>query len=168
MRDSFWRIDGGPTASFAPIPIDGHAGPETTITPGTAYDLDAWLTGKSDSQTGAWPGNIERYKQLLQYGNRAGQFALSRTMGGGVRFVETHDGEIPGGSLLIALRPPVDCPLAHGGWYLIESVEDATMLDRLGELIFELVHLTTLDEYRDASGQPDFAACRDALEREGI
>lgn len=168
VRDDFWRLDGGPAAGFEPIPFDGHAGPESTITPGDSYSLTMWFTDASDGLS--WPGNISRYRQVLKYGLRAGQFALSEPAGGGVRFVETHNSppDLPAGSLLVALRPPINCDLARGMWALVASVQDLTMTKRLGELEVEFVHLARLDRFLDSNGDPDFAACRQALEREGI
>lgn len=177
VRDDFWRIDGGPTADFAPCPIDGHQGPEATLTPGESYELAIWLSAASDSPAGAWPDHGERHDTLMRYGLGAGEFALSKPGGGGIRFVETYSGgaastpelgDVPGESLLIALRPPVDCPIARGMWALVASVEDRRMLPKLGELGMELVHLARLDAFVDSSGNPDFAGCRDALERRGI
>lgn len=157
--DQYWRIDNGQQQ----YPLDGHMGSEETLTPGESYSLSVYLTGNSDSSVGEWPGYVERYQTLIQYGERAGLFALHEPMGGSVAFTETHDGAVPAGSLLVALRPPVDSETGRGMWALVSAVADNTTLpSALCQFEMELTHLAQLDEY---SG---FSAARAALEREGI
>lgn len=157
--DQYWRIDNGQQQ----YPLDGHMGPEETLTPGESYGLSIVLTSSSDSSTGEWPGYVECYQTLIQYGERAGLFALHEPMGGGVTYTETHDGAVPAGSLLVALRPPVDSETGRGMWGLVSSVTDATTLpSALCQFEMELTHLAQLDGYSD------FPAVREALEREGI
>lgn len=162
-RDSYWRIVPDPAADFGPVPLNGHSGPESVVTPGESYTLEVWLTTDSDSATGEWPDYVERYKQLLGYGLRAGQYAPHEPMGGGMRFTETHDGRVPGESLLVAARPPHDTEVGRGGWYLVDAMEGLTDLPAaLCRIDIDVTLVAPLEDYAD------HAAARDALEKRGI
>lgn len=170
-RTDFWRLDPGPGTDS--IILDFHVGPEETLTPGESYGVVGLETGRSDSPSGAWPDHKARFERLLQYGPAAGQFALSQPTGGSIRFVQTHDlvpfDQPPGNSLLVALVPPANASsLARGMWALVESVTVERTLEHFERCTLDCVHLARLDRFTDGAGNPDFAACRDALEREGI
>lgn len=145
-RTDYWRL--------ADVVIDGHQGAQPTLTPGTSYDLDIILTADSDSPSGAWPGYVARYQSLLEYGRRAGEFVLHEIEGGQIGYTETHrDERVPGGSLVVALRPPDDTQSGRGGWYLVEAVEDATTLpSALCQFTLSLVYLAP---YGTGTGEYD-------------
>jgi hypothetical protein len=141
-RDDYWRFGG--------TVIGGHPGAEQTRQLGENSTLDVWLTAKSDSPAGEWPGYVERYTTLRQYQTFAGAFALHELSSGRVAFTETHaaSSELPGGTLLVALRPPADTDIGQGGWFLVQSVTDSTTLpDSLCQLEFELVFVAPLGAY---------------------
>ena len=136
-RDSYWRLGG--------VVIDGHDGPETNHTVDEGYSLRVWLTPRSDTKTGEWPGHVDRFRQLRRYRPHAGAFA------GGVDakyrpwFREQHD-RSP--SLLVALRPPATSDTGLGMWALVDGCESNTTLpNTLCELEFDLKYLAELDEY---------------------
>lgn len=163
VRDQHWRIEPHPSSTIGALPLDGHSGPESVTQPGESYTVEVWATARSDSAAGEWPDSIERYQQLLRYGSRAGQYALHEPMGGGVSWTETHDGSVPGGTLLIAVRPPHDSQTGRGGWYLVDAIEDATTLpSALCRLNIEVTLVAPLSAY------DGHAAVQTALEREGI
>lgn len=133
-RTDYWRL--------ADVVIDGHQGPQPTVRPGESYDLDVILTADSDSPSGAWPGYIERYQSLLEYGRRAGEFVTHTIEGGRVAYTETHDNNVPNETLVVALRPPDDTQTGRAGWYLVEAVEDQTSLpSALCQFTMSLVYL---------------------------
>lgn len=147
-KDQHWRLAG--------TVLDGHDGPEETHTYGGSYTLTAWLTSDSDSGTGEWPDYIDRYRDLRGYQSHAGQYAIHELSSGHVAYTETHTGP---GSLLVALRPPVDSETALGGYYLVDEVAGLTTLpSALCQLDIGLTFVAPLSAY------PDRDAARDALE----
>lgn len=107
--------------------------------------------------------HVSRYERLVAYQDYASQYALHEPMGGGVRYTETHDGQPPGGSLLVALRPADWDRTGRGIWGLIAGIDDSTEVPEKQCLVdVELVYLAPLGEYADV------AAVRDALENRGI
>jgi hypothetical protein len=156
-RDDYWRLGG--------VVIGGHPGPEQTRTLGENVTLDVWLTARSDSESGEWPDYVERFRTLRQYQNFAGAFALHELSSGRVAFTETHaaSSELPGGTLLVALRPPTDTDIGQGGWFVVSACEDSTTLpSALCQLDFELTFVAPLDAYQNTEG------ARRALESDGI
>ena len=140
--EDHWRIGG--------IVLDGHAGAEPTLSPSEAYDFRAIMTSRSDppeSDPNAWRTHTERLAALLGYGHAAGEYHLHDPEGTGVAYTETHNGNVPGGSLVVTVRPPGDSALGRGGWYLVDSVEDATTLEKWCEVSVSLVYLAPLSAY---------------------
>lgn len=146
QRENYWRINGIPN-NITELPVDGHPGPESTRTHGESYDFRVRLTSESDSETGRWPGYVDRYQELLAtYGPHAGMFSLHQLVDGSVAFTETHSGT----SLLVSLLPPSDASASRGGYYLVSSVEDETTLpDAVCLLSMEMTYLASLAEYQD-------------------
>ncbi|EMA38476.1 hypothetical protein [Halococcus hamelinensis] len=136
--EQYWRLAG--------VPLDLHDGPEPTITPGTSYDCTALTTLQSDSPEGEWGSATERHRSLLAYGARAGKYTLHES-GGRVAYTEQHDGAVPNGTLAVSLRPPVDSMFVHGGWFIVESVENASPNPEMPQLSIGLVYLAPLDRY---------------------
>lgn len=134
----YWRIAGQA--------VIGHVGAEPTATPGEAYDFRAILTDDPDLSAGSVPPASERASVLRAYSRRAGEFATHEIENGRVAYTETHDGSVPRGSLVINVRPSAgDCEWGHGGWYLVESVEDATVHpESLYDLTLSIVYLAPL------------------------
>ncbi|EMA42655.1 hypothetical protein C449_15973 [Halococcus saccharolyticus DSM 5350] len=107
--------------------------------------------------------HIDRYERLVAYQDYAGLYALHEPMGGGVEYTETHDGQPPGGSLLVALRPADWDSTGRGVWGLIAGVDDSTEVPEQQCLVdVELAYLAQLGDYSDT------AAVREALENGGI
>lgn len=157
--EDYWRIDNGEQQ----LPLDGHPGAEVTHNPGSSYTLDLIITDRSDSPSGAWPDAQQRWRTLKDYQVRQGEYALHEPMGGGVAYTETHDGAIPAGSLLVALRPASDNKTGTGMWALVAAVEDQTTLpSALYQISVELLCLVPLPAYSSFNG------VRDTLAREGI
>lgn len=151
-REDFWR--------FAGTVIDGHPDAEAVRTVGESATLRVILTAQSDSATGAWPGHVERFRELRQYRPHAGAFASGLDAKFRPWFREQHGREL---SLLVALRPPADTQTGQGGWFLVSGCESNTTLpSALCELEFELLYLAALAEYDTAD------AARNAMEADGL
>lgn len=154
----YWRIAGQA--------VIGHVGAEPTTTPGEAYGFRAILTDDLDPSAGVVPPASERANTLRAYGRRAGEFVTHEIENGRVAYTETHDGGVPGGSLVINVRPSTgDCEWGHGGWYLVESVEDATVHpESLYDLALSIVYLAPLATGSDQSGYQTRDELASALE----
>lgn len=147
-KDDYWRLAG--------VPVNGHPGPESIHTYGESYTFTALLTAASDSDAGAWPDYIERYRELRGYQPYAGHYALHELTSGRVAYTETHTADH---SLLVALKPPADTRTGLGGYWLISACEGLTSLpSALCQLDFGLTFVAALSEYTDV------ATARDALE----
>lgn len=147
-RNSNWRVEPNPSAAFESVVVLGHIGPEIVATPGESYTFEAWLPETGESTGGQWPDSRVRRRRLLEYASRAGQYATYSPMGGGLAFAETHDGDVPGGSLLIAVRPPTGSECGRGGWYLIDAIEDqTTQPNTLNRVDIDMTFVASLDKY---------------------
>lgn len=164
VPEYFWRIGGDTGGVICNFRTDSQAAPVIGDTVDVTVSFDR-LPGEAPREY------RDRHAALLAYAKRNGEYALPEPGGGGVRYVETHDGNVPTGSLLVAVQPPADF-LPHEGrgfWALVSDVNDETNLPQTDwALELSLARLAPLERFLDNTGQPDFAACRAALEREGI
>lgn len=158
--EQYWRLAG--------VPVDAHDGPEPIITPSESYDFHAVTTQRSDVTESEWEGALDRYRTLLAYGRRAGQYDLHDYGNGTYGYTQTHDGAVPRGSLLVELRPPADSVFGHGGWFLIESVEDNSTLESYLHLSLSLVYLAPLALEVTDPGYQDRSAVSSALEADPL
>lgn len=152
-RIDYWQIDALPD-DVTDIPVDGHPGPEETLTYGESYTMTVRLSPESNSENDYWPDHLERYNRLINtFGGHAGQFALHELTSGKVAYTEPHEGE----SLLFRLTPPHYFEAGRGGYYLVESVSDQTTLPETVCLVeFDLVFLAGQSEYETVDDAQSF------------
>lgn len=142
-----WRVETGdaeiPTTSL----LDSQPAPKRGASADFAFQL----------RPDGYGDHVARYEQLVAFRDFGGEFDVHMVDGGRAAYSETHRGSAPGGSLVVALRPPDDVPTARGIWGLVESVEDSTEVpDRVCFVDLSVVYLAPLGEYDDR-----FALARD-------